>query len=53
MVTTLLLLLLLLLLKVYHIKNGDNFYEYTENSTMNEPQRFRLDRTDKLNLKNP
>ena len=25
----------------------------TENSTANEPQRFRLDLTDKLNLKNP
>ena len=25
----------------------------TENSKKNEPQRFRLDLTDKLNLKNP
>ena len=33
-------------------KNGNNLYEHWKNKT-SEPHRFKLDLTDKLNLKNP
>ena len=46
------LLLLLLLLKVYIIKM-ETIFMNTENTKTNEPHRFKLDQTDKLNLKSP
>ena len=45
-------LLLLLLLKVYIIKM-DTIFMNTDNSKTNKPHRFKLDLTEKLNLKNP
>ena len=36
-----------------HIIKMETIFINTENSKTNEPHRFRLDLTDKLNLKNP
>ena len=55
MITTSLLLLVvvLLLLKVHIIKMETIFMNTKNSKKTNEPHRFRLDLTDKLNLKNP
>ena len=41
----------MIIITIHIIINGDNFYEYREYKT-NDSHRFRLDLTDKLNLKN-
>ena len=42
------MIMIMVIITIHIIKNGDNF-----NSKTNESHRFRLDLTDKINLKNP
>ena len=46
-------IILVHIIKKVHIIKMETIFMNTKNSKTNEPHRFRLDLTDKLNLKNP
>ena len=51
-IIVMIIVIIIVTIKGIHYKM-ETVFKNTENSKTNEPHRFRLDLTDKLNLKNP